>query len=147
MPSSPLQRVVTRRPTAATCWRMLRLTRSMKAVLICQPQAANTCCAASSVPNTTRWLTRTSTTVVDHMVSWFHTIPFSGGWNYGGGPGPWHVARRVDCRHRAGLEPGTDGGGATDWDMVPALGRAAAGRSVSAGLAQPRRTQKRLATG
>src|SRR5262249_18901218 len=59
MPTSPLQRVVTRRPTAATCWRMLRLTRSMKAVLICQPQAAHTCCAASSVPNTTRWLTRT----------------------------------------------------------------------------------------
>src|SRR5215831_6052405 len=27
MPSSPLQSVVTRRPTAATCWRMLRLRR------------------------------------------------------------------------------------------------------------------------
>ena len=26
-PSSPLQSVLTRRPTAATCWRMLRLTR------------------------------------------------------------------------------------------------------------------------
>src|SRR5262249_17085152 len=29
-PSAPLQSVLTRRPTAATCWRMLRLTRSMK---------------------------------------------------------------------------------------------------------------------
>ena len=28
----------TRRPTAATCWRMVRLTRSINAVLICQPQ-------------------------------------------------------------------------------------------------------------
>src|SRR5438132_9882870 len=32
---------------------------SMKAVLICQPQAAKTCCTASSVPKTTRWRTRT----------------------------------------------------------------------------------------
>jgi len=58
-PSSPLQSVVTRRPTAATCWRILRLRRSMKAVLICQPQAASTCWTASSVPNTTRCRTRT----------------------------------------------------------------------------------------
>ena len=55
-PSSPLHSVVTRRPTAATCWRMVRLTRSMKAVLICQPQAASTCWTAARVPNTTRWL-------------------------------------------------------------------------------------------
>src|SRR5262249_40362182 len=32
---------------------------SMKAVLICQPCAANTCCIAASVPNTTRCLTLT----------------------------------------------------------------------------------------
>ncbi len=32
---------------------------STKAVLICQPQAASTCCTASRVPNTTRCLTRT----------------------------------------------------------------------------------------
>src|SRR6266478_5216655 len=38
---------------------LLRLRRSMKAVLLCQPQATKTCCTASSVPKTTRWRTRT----------------------------------------------------------------------------------------
>src|SRR5262249_33642577 len=32
---------------------------SMKAVLICQPHAASTCWTAASVPNTTRYCTRT----------------------------------------------------------------------------------------
>src|SRR5712691_5595652 len=32
---------MTRRPTAAPCWRMVRLRRSTNAVLICQPQAAS----------------------------------------------------------------------------------------------------------
>src|SRR5712691_11301882 len=48
-PSSPVQRVLTRRPTAATCWRMVRLRRSTNAVLLCQPHAANTALTRSSV--------------------------------------------------------------------------------------------------
>jgi hypothetical protein len=58
-PASPLQSVFTRRPTAATCWRIVRLRRSTKAVLICQPHAAHTCWTASRAPNTTRCFTRT----------------------------------------------------------------------------------------
>src|SRR5262249_43848124 len=50
---------MTRRPTAATCWRMVRLTRSIKAVWMFQPCAARTCSLAASVPHTTRYLTRT----------------------------------------------------------------------------------------
>ena len=57
--AAPLHSVLTRRPPAATCWRIDRLTRSMQAVLICQPHAAHTCWTASRVPNTTRCLTRT----------------------------------------------------------------------------------------
>src|SRR5215470_17784850 len=36
-PSSPLHSVLTRRPLAATCCRMVRLRRSINAVWICQP--------------------------------------------------------------------------------------------------------------
>ena len=36
-PASPWHSVATRRPTAATCWRMLRCTRSTSEVLLCQP--------------------------------------------------------------------------------------------------------------
>src|SRR2546423_12296349 len=91
--------------------------------------------------------TRPSTTVVDPMLSWFHTLSFSGRRNHGDDLGPPHGACRVDRRHRAGLDAGADGGGATDWRTVYALGRAAACRGVSAGFAQSGRAEKRLATG
>src|SRR6266705_2521843 len=45
-------------PEASASFRPTGRT-STKAVLICQPQAASTCCTASRVPNTTRCLTRT----------------------------------------------------------------------------------------
>jgi hypothetical protein len=45
-------------PEASASFRLTGRT-SMKAVLICQPQAAKTCGTASSVPKTTRWRTRT----------------------------------------------------------------------------------------
>src|SRR5262245_19542767 len=89
----------------------------------------------------------TSTTVVDPVVSWFHTISFSGGWNYGDDPGPSDIASRLDCRYRVGVESGVDGGGATAWSPVCTVGSAAACRGISAGLTQSSRTQKRVAIG
>ena len=59
-----------------------------------------------------------NTTVVDHMVSWFHTLSFSGGWNYGNDPGPSDIASRADGRNRAGMDARADGRGAPDWGTV-----------------------------
>jgi len=49
-PASPLHRVVTRRPTAATMLTDGEVSRSTKAVLICQPQAGEHLVDRSSVP-------------------------------------------------------------------------------------------------
>src|SRR6266480_4542411 len=88
-----------------------------------------------------------TTTVVDHVLSWFHTISFSGGWNYGSDPGPSDIASRTDCRNRAGMDARADERGAPDWGTVSPLGRAVSCGGVSAGLAQSGGAQKRLAIG
>src|SRR5215831_3547781 len=77
---------------------------------------------------------RSSTTIVDHMVSWFHITSCSGRWNYGDDPGPPHVTCRVDRRQRVSPDARTDGGGASDQCTVYALGHTAACRGVSTGL-------------
>ena len=51
--------VALRRLIAAPRCRRLKLSRSTNDVLICQPQAANTCSPAVFVPNTTRCFTLT----------------------------------------------------------------------------------------
>src|SRR5262249_41692297 len=63
-----------------------------------------------------------STTVVEHVLSWCHIISFSGGWNYGTDPGPSAIASRADGRHRAGMAASADERGAPDWGTVSPLG-------------------------
>src|SRR5262249_7297107 len=65
-------------PIAATCWRMLRLRRSMNAVLMCQPHAAKACSTASRVPNTTRCVTRTRRRLRVVLITCAYSSPGSG---------------------------------------------------------------------
>src|SRR5262249_24943134 len=67
---------------------------STKAVLICQPHAASTCWTASSVPNTTRCVTRTRRRRRTVLITWAESSPGSGT-QRGFGVGPW-------ARQRAG---------------------------------------------
>src|SRR5262249_8138742 len=76
---------------------MLRLMRSMKAVLICQPQAASTCWTASSVPNTTRCRTRTRRRWRTVLTPWAYRS-WGSGIQRGLGKGPV-VCRREGCTH------------------------------------------------
>jgi hypothetical protein len=74
-------------------------------------------------PPRARLCSRSSTTVVDRLVSWFYTISFAGGRHHGDDPGLPHVAYCVDRRHGADLEAGADRCGAPDaarlarWDV------------------------------
>ena len=85
-PSAPLHSVETRRPSAAPWWRMLRLRRSMNAGLLGQPHAAHTCATASSVPNTTRCVTRTRRRLRGVLIPCAYSSPGRGiqrGWGEG----------------------------------------------------------------
>src|SRR2546425_6894689 len=106
---------------------MVRLSRSTNDVLICQPQAASTCWTASSVPNTTRWRTRTRRRRRTVLTICAYRSP-GRGIQRGLGAGPWGVAAapalrspgvvRADARRGTVTAPAASGLGQAWWPRL-----------------------------
>src|SRR5262245_9624429 len=89
--------------------------------------------------------TRPSTTVVDRILSWFHTT--SGGWNHGSKAGAVHGANRPGAGDGAGMDTLVDRGGTMAYATLSPPRSPSPRLGLYPRLAQPGGTQKRLAVG